>query len=478
MRSSTHHCIDRLEPRRLLTADFGFAGAIGGASGDGVSDVATDRAGNAYITGQFSGTADFDPSSATQKRTTSGASDAYVAKFNASGKLLWVRTIGGVGDDDGMSLAVDDNGNVLVGGFFNGKVDFDPGSGTTLFTSAGLSDGFMLKISTAGGFLWARQFAGPGDAGITEVKFDGSRNAYGVGMFTSSLDLDPSSLAKPAGNHGELDVCLVKLSPAGAFVYGSSFGGAGTDYANGIVIAPAGQVSIAGSYFGSVDFDPGAGLTQLSSAGSSDAYISTFDAQGKFLRVRSVGGSAADVCGDIAVDSAGGVIVVGGFTGNADFDPGAGNASLTSAGGMDAFILKLDSAGNYAWSRRIGGNGKDRATDIARDSSGSLYITGQFAGSVDFDPSTGVTKLASANGTQDAFVMKLSAIGAFNWARRLGGNSNSDIGEGIALGAGSDLLIGGRFRGTGDFDPGAGTYLLTSASRSFDDGFLSRLINR
>jgi hypothetical protein len=152
---------------------------------------------------------------------------------------------------------------------------------------------------------------------------------------------------------------------------------------------------------------------------------------------------------------------------------------LSSAGSLDAFVLQLGAAFSLSWVRRIGGAGADRATDIARDTNGNLYITGQFTGSVDFDPGAGVSKLASSNGGADAFVMKLSWAGNFAWARRLGGTGKSDIAEGIALGAGSSIFTAGRFRGTADFNPGAASFLLTSAgSGSLDDGFLSRLINR
>jgi len=121
-------------------------------------------------------------------------------------------------------------------------------------------------------------------------------------------------------------------------------------------------------------------------------------------------GTAADESNSIAVDSSGNVYTTGFFNGIADFDPGAGEANLTSAGGNDSFISKLDSSGNIVWAERLGGTSSDLGYSIAVDSSGNVYTTGNFQGTVDFDPGAGEANLTSF-GSNDVFVLKLTPSG-------------------------------------------------------------------
>jgi hypothetical protein len=125
---------------------------------------------------------------------------------------------------------------------------------------------------------------------------------------------------------------------------------------------------------------------------------------------KGLGGTAADESNSIAVDSSGNVYTTGFFNGIADFDPGAGEANLTSAGGNDSFISKLDSSGNIVWAKRLGGTSSDSGRSIAVDSSGNVYTTGNFQGTVDFDPGAGEANLTSF-GSNDVFVLKLTPSG-------------------------------------------------------------------
>ncbi|MEN9440201.1 MAG: hypothetical protein RLZ33_277, partial [Bacteroidota bacterium] len=106
---------------------------------------------------------------------------------------------------------------------------------------------------------------------------------------------------------------------------------------------------------------------------------------------KSIGSTGADYARSIFVDAAGNSFIVGQFTGTVDFDPGAGVQNLTSAGGSDVFILKLNSAGNYSFVKRVGGGGEDIAYDVAVDGNGIIYVTGSFEITVDFDPGAGVS---------------------------------------------------------------------------------------
>ncbi|MBT6372369.1 MAG: hypothetical protein HOJ86_06840, partial [Acidimicrobiaceae bacterium] len=130
------------------------------------------------------------------------------------------------------------------------------------------------------------------------------------------------------------------------------------------------------------------------------------------------GGTNADYGYSVAVDSSGNVYTTGYFNGTVDFDPGAGTANLTSNGYKDVFVSKLDSSGNYVWAKNFGGTGNDMGYSVAVDSSGNVYTTGYFTGTVDFDPGAGTTNLVP-NGSSDAFVSKLDSSGDLVWAKNL-----------------------------------------------------------
>ncbi|MEO5570138.1 MAG: SBBP repeat-containing protein, partial [Bacteroidia bacterium] len=92
--------------------------------------VTVDAAGNVYTTGYFESTCDFDPGAGIVNLNSVGNMDVFIMKSDASGNLLWAKSVGGTGDDEGKTIAVDASGNVYIGGSFSGTADLDPGAGT------------------------------------------------------------------------------------------------------------------------------------------------------------------------------------------------------------------------------------------------------------------------------------------------------------------------------------------------------------
>src|SRR5690606_9459529 len=134
-----------------------------------------------------------------------------------------------------------------------------------------------------------------------------------------------------------------------------------------------------------------------------DIFISKLDTNGNFLWAKSMGGVSGDYGSSITTDSSGHIYTTGAFTGTADFDPGVDEFELTSTGGTDIFISKLDTNGNFLWAKSMGGASADNGNSITVDSAGYIYTTGDFQGTADFDPGSGTSNLVSAGGT-DIFI--------------------------------------------------------------------------
>uniref|UniRef100_A0A7C3ZKJ7 DUF4347 domain-containing protein n=1 Tax=Planktothricoides sp. SpSt-374 TaxID=2282167 RepID=A0A7C3ZKJ7_9CYAN len=384
----------------------------------------------------------------------------------------WTKSLGGSSGDFGKSIAVDNSGNVYTIGSFYGTADFDPGAGTTNLTASGQDDIFISKLNADGTFAWAQNLGNIwGDSGYS-VAIDNSGNIYTTGSFWGKVDFDPGVGTFNLTATGQKDTFISKLNADGTFAWAKSLGGSGSDIGKSIAVDDSDNVYTTGTFQGTADFNPGTGTFNLTAAGSDDTFISKLNADGTFAWAKNLGGSGSDSGNSIAVDNSGNVYTTGTFQGTADFNPGVGTTNLTSAGGNDTFISKLNADGTFGWAKNLGSSGDDSGRDIAVDITGNVYTTGGFRGTVDFDPGVGTDNLTSAAGSDDIFISKLNADGTFGWAKSFSG-SLGDYGNSIDVDITGNVYTTGQFQSKVDFDPGVGTFNLTSAG-GFDH-FISKL---
>ncbi|HRZ42186.1 MAG TPA: T9SS type A sorting domain-containing protein [Bacteroidales bacterium] len=441
-----------------------WAKSFGGNGSDGGYSIAVDAAGNVYTTGGFQATADFDPGPGTFNLTSAGSSDVFVQKMDAAGNFVWAKSYGGADHDGASSISLDAAGNLYTTGTYKGTADFDPGAGAFNLTSAGNGDIFVQKMDTAGNFIWAKSFGGNYCDYGNSITADAAGNVYTTGVFVDTVDLDPGPgtfCLIPAGSE---DIFIQKLDAAGNFVWAKSFGGVDGEEGPLITVDAAGNVYTTGAYLGTADFDPGLGNFNLTSAGFWDVFIQKMDSAGNLIWAKSFGGGAEDDVYSITVDAGGNVYTTGDFNGTTDFDPGAGTFNLTSAGYDDIFVQKMDVAGNFIWAKAFGGIYWDEGNSITIDAAGNVYTTGYFKETVDFDPGAGTFNLKSA-GNDDIFVQKLDAAGNFSWAISFGGTLY-DVGYSIIVDTAGDVYTTGYFQNTVDFNPGPGTFNLTSVGET------------
>ena len=326
------------------SGNFVWAKSFGTNINDDVTAVAVDASGNVYTAGFFNGTADFDPGVGTSNLTSAGT-DVFISKLDSLGNFVWAKKLGGISTDNADAVALDASGNVYTTGYFTGTADFDPGVGTSNLTSAGIEDVFISKLDSLGNFVWARGLGGTATDRAYAVAVDASGNVHTTGEFQGTADFDPGDGISNLTSVANADVFISKLDSLGNFVWAKRLGFTGTDIAYAIALDASGNVYTTGYFLGTVDFNPGVGISNLTSVGSFDVFILKLDSLGNFVWARGLGGTAVDRADAAAVDASGNVYTAGYFNGTVDFDPSVGISNLTSAGSADGFVLKLDSSG-------------------------------------------------------------------------------------------------------------------------------------
>ena len=204
--------------------------SIGGANNDSGKSIAVDLSGNVYTTGYFayptSGsltTIDFDPGTSVYWLAPAGTRPVYVNKFDSNLNFMWAKQAAGNGVAfAGLSLALDNLGNVYTTGFHSGTGDFDPGVNisnlNTVLPPAGSApasyqDIFIWKLDNSGNFVWAYSYGGNGEDTGLDICTDSQGNLYSVGYFSNTADFDPTGNVSNLVSNGSKDIYFQKIQP-------------------------------------------------------------------------------------------------------------------------------------------------------------------------------------------------------------------------------------------------------------------------
>ena len=365
-----------------------------------------------------------------------------VALFAQNVDWLWAKKAGGTSYDSSSSIAVDANGNSYITGYFYGSATF----GTTTLTSSGGSDIFVAKLDINGNWLWAKKAGGTDFDFGNSIAVDANGNSYVTGYFSGSANFGTTTLTSSSEYYTEIYVA--KLDINGNWLWANKAGGTGWDYGYGIAVDANGNSYVTGAFAESAIF----GTTTLTSSGGSDIFVAKLDSSGNWLWAKQAGGTDYDDGYGIVVDINGNSYVTGIFySSNCSF----GSTTLTSSGGSDIFVAKLDINGNWLWAKQAGGTSGDSGNGIAVDANGNSYITGGFKESATF----GTTTLTSSGYYDyDIFVTKLDIDGNWLWAKQAGGTGDEGSNS-IAVDANGNSYITSGFEESVNF----GTTTLTSS---------------
>ena len=365
-------------------------------TGQCAHSMALTSSGELFVACSLNAGFDLDPTAAASSVNGDGQ-DAWVAKYRADNTVQWSHPIVSVGGQaQNQTLAIDSSDNVIIAGNIGATTDFQPGAGVTNKVLIGGEDCYIAKYTTAGALTWVNTFGGAGAAcSVTRVTIDSNDNIIAAGYY--------------AGN--------------------------------------------------SIDADPGAGTTTLTSTATMNLFIARFTSSGALDWVKKLEHNSFTFrFYTAATDSLDNVYLGGYFFTAMDFDPGAGNTTLTPASSNDGFVLKLDSSGNFVWVQQYGSTGvTDAVMRIVITPTDELFVAGTFSATVDFDHGPGTANKVNTNAVAgDAFLAKYTTANVLDWVHTAS-STNNDGFNSLAIDSTGRILLGGSFRNTLVFDDAATT---------------------
>ncbi len=361
--------------------------------------------------------------------------------------LVYSGFIGGGGDDEGHSIAVDGNGFAYITGVTTSAQDSFPETAGPDLTFNGRTDAFVAKIKADGtGLVYAGYIGGDGDDAGHSIAIDASGAAYVTGWTTSTEATFPLLGGLDPTFNGAIDAFVAKINPAGtALSYCGYIGGDDQDEGLGIAVDTSGRAYVTGLTASTEATFPKLVGPGLIFKGAIDAFVARVKADGSGLDYAGyIGGGGDDQGRSIAVDASGNAYVAGLTTSSEATFPMVGALDPTFNGGVDAFVAKINSIGAaISYSGYIGGDGIDEAFNIAVDGSGNAYIAGRTTSPEESFPVLGGPDL-SFNGAFDAFVAKINTGGsALSYAGYIGGGDD-DEGFGIAVDDAGNVVLTGQ----------------------------------
>ena len=403
-------------------------GATADGGGSTCLEIATDAAGNSYLTGWFNGTVLFGANAVT----SAGGRDLFAAKYDPVGACLWVARAGGAGDDYGTGIGLDGNGSAYVVGSYTGTAAF----GATTLAGTGGIEVVVAKLTPTGAWQWAQPGGGAADDYGQGIAVDAGGNAYvAAAFFSRTVRVGATTLTNTAG----VSSYVAKYAATGALQWAVPAGGSATVYANAVAVDGSGAPYVFGDFSGSLLL----GGARLVSAGEQDVFVTKLNpASGAYLWATRAGGSGNDQAPAgtaIVADGSGSAYITGRFVSR---DAAFGSVRLQAVGDTDVFIARLTPAGTFQWAVQAGGPAEDEGEGLVLDGQSFLWATGRLSATAVF----GSTSLVST-GSSDVYLSKLVAgSGAWVGTARAGG-PQADAGYGVSRDAAGHTYTTGFYGG-------------------------------
>lgn len=391
-----------------------------------------------------------------------------------------INRFGSDGSEGMNDVVVDSSGNIIVAGYVRGSstgnpVYLDPNSNSATHTGIGYDDVAIVKMDSAGAYLWGYVVGGvglsQGGEQANSVDVDSNGNIYVTGYFYSTIDFDASSGVANLTATGAQSVFVMKLNSNGAFQWVYQLGGDGTTRRSWLEVDSADNVVLVADVVGSttIDIDPTSGVQNITGYWTEQTAIIKLTSAGAFVWAKSFAGAATNAANDLFIDSSDNILVAGAFTGTIDFDPGPGTSTDTYQGyNSDAFIVKLDANGQFVYKKSLISPVGVEAKQVAVGSNGNIYvgyIAQNAVTAVDLDLGAGVVSTGLGAGGFDFYLVAYDS--SYNYINHIGGGGggspSDDTPVGLTPTTGGDVWLSVNvYASTIDFDPSTSTKTLNA----------------
>lgn len=335
-------------------------------------------------------------------------------------------------------VAVDAAGNRYIAGSFSGS-SLDLGSATIGGVSTGVNQ-FVAKFSPEGNLLWSKRWTTSSGA-LYALELDASGNIYVGGALSGTAGQSVVLSGVTVSLLGSSDGYVLKLNSSGVGQWAKVIGDIGSDYVRGISVDTSGNVYVVGEYNQTVNQTIDLAGVTVTARGSWDGYVLKLNSSGIGQWAKAIGSTGYDYARGVSVDASGNVYVVGEYNQTANQTVNLAGLTVTARGSSDGYVLKLNSSGVGQWAKVIGNNNIDYAYGVDVDSSGNVYVVGNYnrpAGqSIDL---AGLT--VTALGNHDGYVLKLDSSGVGQWAKVIGSTSY-DYARAVSVDASNRIYVVG-----------------------------------
>lgn len=395
--------------------NYNWFKTFGGSGDDRITHMLMDSNGDLLISGTFQNTVDFDPSSNLEEHTSNGWNDVFVAKYDTTGALIWVKTFGGSEWDYSNAFFVDASDNIYVGGNYGSTMDIDPGIGvTTLVPSGGLS-AYLVKLNSNGEYEWSKNLTGGTDLRINSIK-EGPQGIVCGGSFWGTSQFNNEGTSVTMTSDGSQDVYVLTVDVAGNFVQVNQIGNGGQNIPRGFDVDETGNIYITYEFEGSIDVDPGPGTTTIVATNSTSygQILAKYNQTMELIWVKAPAFPTYSQFRQLEVNSADEIVFIGYFKDSIQFNLYGDPAWYISNGDDDLFIGKINAIGEIQWLRTFGNDSEDDTGKLHIDEIGNIYLFDSFQGTIDTDLGTS-TNDATSVGNSDMYILKLDSSGNRLW---------------------------------------------------------------
>lgn len=417
--------IDAFVAKIANNGDLLWVNQVGGAGNQYIyiTEVQTDE--SIMISGEFTNQV---ISGSVTVSTTDEGWDRYIGKMDRNGNTIWLNSIGGIGNQQIDDIEAQADGSYIISGNMTPEGVF----GTITLTTSD-RDGYIAKIDANGDFIWSRQIGGANEQYANQVYVQADGSNIVIGTFDNEAIFGTTTLTAVAGGW---DSYITKIDSNGNFVWTAQVGGSLSQYIYDVQVQTDGTTTITGTNDSNGDMILG-DITLSSTGFWGDGYIAKIDVNGEFVWANRIGGFGWDTR-NIVLQEDDSSIIYGDFNEPATF----GVTTLTpNGGGTDAYIVKINSDGNYVWVRQIGGVGNQWVNSEERiQSDGSIIFIGEFGEQAII----GTTTLTTVDGGRDAYITKIDRDGNFVWVSQVGGIDDQEI-DRFRIQDNGSVMVAGNF---------------------------------